>query len=102
MQKRLVCLGLAVGAVVISVRKYPVSIPVGVIILIVPHHPEEREQTHAAKTKGNRDKHRQYIHDLRPSRIAFSDTVIELPDIASAAISGVAKPSKAIGTAIRL
>ena len=102
MQKRPLSLGLAVGAVVISVRKYPVRITVRVIILIVPQHPEEREQAHAAKAKGNRDKHCQYIHDLRPSRIAFKDTVIELPDIANAAISGVANPSKAIGTAIRL
>lgn len=34
--------------------------------------------------------------------MAFNKTVIEELDIAKAASSGVAKPAKAIGTAIRL
>jgi hypothetical protein len=35
-------------------------------------------------------------------RSAFSDTIIELLDMAKAAISGVARPATAKGTAIRL
>ena len=64
------------------------------------HSPEKREQPGETQKQGDRyekEKDRHFV-----SLAALRDTVIEDADIARAAISGVANPARAIGTAIRL
>ena len=67
-----------------------------VIILAVFQRPEECGQPDRAQKQRHRNKDAQ---DRHFSRSAFSDTVIDDSDMASAAASGVASPTSAIGTA---
>jgi len=77
---------------------------VGVTLRIVklprPHRPEERRQTDTAQNQRYWNEDRQNFHYF--NRMAFSDTVIDDKDMASAAASGVASPNSASGTAMTL
>ena len=61
-----------------------------------------KREAQSAKDQRNRYKIGEDIHFSLPRRSAFSDTVIDELDIASAAISGVARPAIANGTAMIL
>jgi hypothetical protein len=87
---------------VVPVRQQdPFGIACRVIILPVAQRPDEGTKARKAKDQRCRDQPDQDIHGYL-IRIAFRDTVIEDSDIAMADISGVAKPSKATGTAMTL
>ena len=88
------------GVIVEIVAQDSGGIAVLVLVLPVPHRPQKETQSETAKCQRDRDQKHQNIHDR--SRIAFSVTVIEDRDIAKAARSGVASPTKASGTAITL
>ena len=67
--------------------------PFGVVELVVAERPEEGEQADPAEDQRHRDEDREDVHVRRPSRMALSETMIELKDIAMAATSGVTKPA---------
>ena len=71
-------------------------------ILLRPHSPDERDQSRAAKDQRDRDQDNKNVHFTHRIRCAFSSTVKEETDIASAAINGVAMPAKAMGIAMAL
>ena len=91
-----------VRAIIKTIGKDPLSITLGVLELVVFDRPEKSKQADAAQNERDRYKNRKNIHFIRPIRMEFSDTVIELADIASAAINGVASPASAKGTDIML
>jgi len=74
-------------------------VALGVVILARPDCPDESRQSGQAHDDGDRDKNHKDIHGRRT---AFKVTIRDDPDIASAAINGVAWPRTAIGTAITL
>lgn len=81
----------------------PLAVPVGVIVLPVSQGPEEGDKADPAEKQRNRYQVDEHLHPgAYLSRSALSDTVMDDADIASAAISGVASPSRAIGTATML
>ena len=93
---------VVVRAIVKPVREDPLGIAFGVLELVVFDRPEKSKKADAAQYERDRYKNRKNIHFIRPIRMEFSDTVIELADMASAAISGVANPASARGTEIML
>ena len=74
-----------------------VRIAFGVVILPGTQRPEEGGKAKPAQKQRYRNKIGQNIHHF--TRKAFSETLIEDSDIASAAASGVASPTSASGTA---
>lgn len=92
--------------VVVVPAENAVGISFRVIELPPLEKPEESRQPHGPEKQGNGDQNNENIHQSILSgqrrRSAFSDTVIELVDIAKAAIRGVAKPAMAKGTAMIL
>lgn len=76
----------------------PFGVSRRIAILFVTQGPDECPKTNPPKSQRNRDKPEQNIH-YAFIRMAFSETVIDDTDIATADISGVAKPSNAKGTA---
>ncbi len=75
---------------------------VRVVELAVPERPEEGREPEEAQKKRGRDQVEQPGHRPRPSRRALPTTSSDEPDMQTAAIRGVARPSTATGTAIRL
>src|SRR5690606_40398395 len=73
------------------------GVALGVVVLAVAQRPEKGQQPQRPQQQRYRDQEGQHLHQRNLS--AFSVTQIELADIASAAIRGVAKPAMAIGTA---
>ena len=71
-----------------------------IIELALLQKPPERRQPQGPKAKAYRYQKPQNLHQR--NRSALSDTVRDELDIASAAISGVASPATAKGTAITL
>ena len=113
---------IGLRVVVVVVRQDPPAVALRVIVLVAAQGPEKRQQPGPAENQRDRDQIDENIHfgtglhdrgrrrsraciGLRrsaatapgrvPSLSALSDTVIEEADIASAAISGVAKPGDA-------
>jgi len=75
-------------------------IPVRIVELSLLQHPAERQKPKQAKPEADRDKDAENVHSSPYfRRNAFSDTVIELDDIAKAAIRGEHRPATASGTA---
>jgi hypothetical protein len=74
----------------------------GIIILVRPHRVDKRHKANPAQKQGNRYEIGQNFHINYLRRRAFRDTVMDEVDIANAAISGVANPATAKGTAIIL
>src|SRR4051812_45615837 len=75
-----------------------------IVILSALERPQKCEQPDQSEPERQRHQNDEYFHhDLsgaaRRARSAFSITSNEDPDIAAAAIRGVAKPATAIGTA---
>ncbi len=87
--------------IVPTIIQNPFRIAMGIFVLSRAQRVQEPTQPNTAKAQGNRDKIRQHIH-FGFNLSAFNETAIDELDIASAAISGVASPATASGTAIRL
>ena len=82
--------------------KNSAAVTFGVIVLPASQSVQKSHQAKSSQYQRYRYKVRQNVH-LRPrNRKAFKDTVIDDVDMASAAISGVAKPATASGTATTL
>lgn len=80
-----------------------VAVAFGVFELPRPQCPKEGQQTKPAKNKRYWDQDGEHFHgEPYFSLRALSVTVSEEVDMASAAISGVARPASATGTAITL
>lgn len=76
---------------------------VEIIELACTQGPEEGGEAGQAKQQGDRDKEKHAIHLTAPLSLrALATTMIDEPDIASAAISGVTLPAMASGTAMAL
>ncbi len=76
---------------------------VHVVILTIAHGPEKCGKSRQAEAERNRDKYEQPSHLAAfRKRSAFPTTIIDDPDIARAATSGVTCPMIASGTAIAL
>ena len=75
-------------------------IALGVVILPRPQRPQKRQKPEQPKPQRHRDQKDKNLHHF--NRMAFSVTVIDDSDIAAAAISGVATPTSAKGTATML
>src|SRR5690606_22206410 len=74
-----------------------------ILELPAAQRPEEGRQAGQAKAEGDRDQEQQAVHRAeRISRSELATTMSELPDMATAAISGVTSPAMASGTAITL
>ena len=94
----------ALGAIVVILAQDAVAVAFRIVELPVPQRPEERCKTKAAQEQRYRDEVDKHLHRRSPyfSRSAFSVTVSDDVDIASAAMSGVASPTSATGTATTL
>lgn len=79
-------------------QQYAFGIACRIVILAVAQRPDKCPEAQQAKKDRHGDQPDQRIHRYL-IRMALSETVKEDRDIAMADISGVAKPSKAIGTA---
>jgi len=79
--------------IVVSVREDAIGLTFGIVELVVPKRPEKGEQADPAENQRHGDEDGEDVHVRRPSRIALSETMIELKDIAMAATSGVTKPA---------
>jgi len=78
-------------------------IAIGVVELALFQHPAKRHQAKEAKAKADRDQDTENVHKGPYfKRSALSDTVMELDDMAKAAISGEHSPATASGTASTL
>ncbi|SFB00675.1 hypothetical protein SAMN05421688_2311 [Poseidonocella pacifica] len=84
------------------IRQHAPRIAFEIIVLTCAEGVEKRNQPCSAEAKRNGDQQDEYVHVRPPSLSALSDTVMELADMASAAINGVAKPATASGTASTL
>ena len=83
--------------------QYPLPVAVGVVILPMPQRPEKGHKPKPAEKQRHGDQVDKDFHaGAYLSLSAFSETVTDDSDIAKAAMSGVARPKKAIGTASRL
>jgi len=83
----------------------PPASAVEVVVLAGLERPQERAEPEQAQPQGQRNEVNQNFHPARSrglARSAFAVTRMEEPDIAIAAMSGVASPTIAIGTAIEL
>ena len=80
------------------------TVTFGIVELVASKRPDEGDKADATQKQRNRDQIDERFHGTGPyrRRSALSETVIEEDDIAKAAISGVAKPRSATGTAIML
>ncbi len=87
---------------VIIFRQNPPRVAFQIFVLIVAQAPQERGKASTTQDQRHRDQKNENVHTLPFSRRAFSNTVIEDADMAIEAISGVAKPASAIGTAMTL
>ena len=88
--------------IVVFAGEDPVGVAIRIVVLARADRPEKPGQPQPAQKDGNGDQVNEYVHDFPLSRKAFSDTVIELKDMAKAAARGVANPARAIGIAIML
>lgn len=88
--------------VIVAIGKDSFGIAFGIVVLVRTQAPEERNQADSAENQRNGNQDRQDVHSVRPRRMALSETTIELADMAMAAMSGVTKPAKAIGTVTML
>lgn len=91
--------------VVPGIAEDPFGVALGILELAESQRPDECRQSDTAEAKRDRDQEGQDFHAgffQSRSRKAFNVTVIELRDIASAAISGVTIPATANGTATAL
>ena len=86
----------------VVVQQDPRCIAFGVAILFAAQGPDERGQAQTAKDQGYWDQDDKNVHHTLLTRKAFSRTVIDDDDIASAANKGVARPDRAIGMAMQL
>lgn len=89
----------------VIIAQDPVCGPIEIIELTALERPHEGCQPDKAQKQGSGNEVDQNAHvrpPARRARSALSVTMIEDPDMASAAISGVTKPATAIGTAIML
>lgn len=93
---------LLLWLVIIFVRQDALRISFGIVILVGAYGEDEKRQPEASKDQRNRYEIGKDIHADYLSLNAFKDTVIELNDMANAAINGVAKPATANGTAMIL
>ena len=89
------------GLIVPALVQNTAAITVRVLVLPTAQRVEKPDQAHRPQHEGYRDQICQNIHRQIP-RIAFRDTVIDDVDMAKAAISGVANPTTASGTATTL
>lgn len=87
---------------VIILQQDPGGIACRVIILIRPERPNKSKQRPKTKDQRTGHKDHKYVHGIAFVLRAFRVTVIELLDIARAAISGVANPASASGIATML
>lgn len=113
------------GRFVVTILQRPPSRAIHVLILTAFERPEEGEQTEPAEKQRDGNQERQHVHAIcapvvipiwtarcSSFRVAFRSkplrrsalvtTMIEDVDMAMAAIMGVAKPARAIGTAMML
>lgn len=93
--------------VVIIAAQDALAVALGVVVLAAPERPPEAHQTRQPQKQRHGYQYGKNVHrdpGIKDyfSRSAFSATVIEETDIASAAISGEASPTSAIGTAMML
>lgn len=89
------------GAVVPILHQDTVGIAFGIVELPRFHRPDEGDKADPPKKEGYRDQDAEDFHDYF-NLSALSDTVIDDKDMAKAAARGVARPTKAIGTATTL
>lgn len=76
---------------------------VKVVILAGTQRPEEKGQSAQPEQQRTRDEDGETVHRAaRRRRSALATTIIEDPDMASAAINGVTTPATASGTAMTL
>lgn len=90
-------------ALIVVVDKDSLRRAVEIVELTAPRRPEEGGQPEEPEPERDRQEQEQAAHRAAPrSRKALATTRIELPDMASAAISGVTLPAIASGTASTL
>ncbi len=78
----------------------PQSSSIKILELTRPQGPEKTDKAHQAQQQRDRDQDRQTVHPAADlSLSALATTMIDEPDIASAATNGVTNPAKASGTA---
>ena len=88
---------------VVVVRQNTPGIAFKIFILVGAQAPKKCSQSKSAQKQRYGDQKDQNIHRFLPfRRSAFSSTVMDEADIAMEAISGVASPTSATGTAITL
>lgn len=86
----------------IIVRQNARGVAVRVVELAGSKRPKERGKAGTAEQQRNRQQENERAHagaSVRDRRKAFSVTMIDDPDIATAAISGVTRPAAANGVA---
>lgn len=108
---RLICLRSQVKSFVFTALKGFVVVQkdafggaLGVVKLARSEGPEEGSKADQPHAQSDRNEEKKSCHDFPPERIlnAFRVTMMDEPDIASAAMNGVTSPASAIGTAIQL
>lgn len=90
--------GSRFGSVIPTVVENATTVALRILVLAASQSVNKSTQSNYAEHEGYRNQIGQYVHRQIP-RKAFSETVIEESDIASAAIRGVASPATASGTA---
>lgn len=90
--------------ITLVIKQDPAGGAVQILVLPAAQRPQERGQSETTQQQRRRNQIDEDRHDslVRPSRNALQMTRIEDDDIASAAISGVTRPTIASGTAARL
>lgn len=93
--------------IVIILAQNPFGIAFGILKLPPLQRPEKGGKANTPEDQRNRDQIGEHFHGYFNlygyfNRSEFSETVIELRDIAKAAASGVARPTSARGTATML
>ena len=85
--------------IVVLVTEDAAGIALRVVVLVGLHRVDEEGKPGTSEQQRDGDKEDENVHGGYLSLSALSDTVIELADMAKAAISGVARPATASGTA---
>ena len=98
------CSGSGLRTVVPVRRKHALRIALRIVVLAVPQRPDESGESEKPEPQRHRDEQGKHQHGRTSyfRRSAFSDTVRDEVDMASAAMSGVARPAMATGTATTL
>ena len=89
------------GIRVVFIHQYSCRVAFRIVILAASHCPDKGDKSTKSKDQRARDEYDQNVH-CRLQRPALRMTKSELVDIAMAAMSGVAIPATASGTAIAL